>query len=221
MTMFSGIAVAGCDKIQRLVSPGGTGVVRADATVPLIAMEYSFGAARTQDPADKPGVGNMVASLLDEGSGDLDLKTSRTPRSPCHRTQLLDRDHFRGSLRMLKDNKDGSRPAADGADLTAFRGHRRRTDPRASVSEPARHHQPDLARQPQVPEVAFGDHPYGRPANGTLDSVPKIDSRSQGLCPPRDRQGRLADRRSRRCRRRYARRSCSTRHSAACLPRPA
>src|SRR5207244_11557287 len=25
------------------------------------------------------------------------------------------------------------------------------------------------------PEVAFGDHPYGRQANGTLDSVPTID----------------------------------------------
>ena len=24
-------------------------------------------------------------------------------------------------------------------------------------------------------EMAFGDHPYGRPADGTLESVPKID----------------------------------------------
>ena len=43
--------------------------------MPLIAMEYAFGGGAAQDPADKPGVGNMVASLLDEGSADLDSKT--------------------------------------------------------------------------------------------------------------------------------------------------
>ena len=54
-------------KIQHLTSPGG---IQAwfvqDATVPLIAMEYAFGGGATQDPADKPGVGTMVADLLDE-----------------------------------------------------------------------------------------------------------------------------------------------------------
>ena len=63
-------------KIQRLVSPGGIEAwFVQDATVPLIAMEYAFGGGATQDPADKPGVGNMVASLLDEGAGELDSKT--------------------------------------------------------------------------------------------------------------------------------------------------
>ena len=63
-------------KIQRLISPGGIEAwFVQDATVPLIAMEYAFGGGATQDPADKPGVGNMVADLLDEGSGDLDSKT--------------------------------------------------------------------------------------------------------------------------------------------------
>src|SRR5260370_41936297 len=63
-------------KIQHLVSPGGIEAwFVQDATVPLIAMEYAFGGGATQDPADKPGVGNMGADLLDEGSGDLDSKT--------------------------------------------------------------------------------------------------------------------------------------------------
>ena len=63
-------------KIQRLVSPGGIEAwFVQDATVPLIAMEYAFSGGAAQDPSDKPGVGNMVAGLLDEGSGDLDSKT--------------------------------------------------------------------------------------------------------------------------------------------------
>src|SRR5260370_23398928 len=63
-------------KIQHLTSPGGIEAwFVQDATVPLIAMEYAFGGGATQDPADKPGVGNLVAGLLHEGSGDLDSKT--------------------------------------------------------------------------------------------------------------------------------------------------
>src|SRR4029077_19360507 len=63
-------------KIQRLVSPGGIEAwFVQDATVPLIAMEYAFSGGASQDPAAKPGVSNLVADLLDEGSGELDSKT--------------------------------------------------------------------------------------------------------------------------------------------------
>src|SRR6266700_5717754 len=57
-------------KIQRLVSPGGIEAwFVQDATVPLIAMEYAFSGGASRDPAGKPGVANLVADLLDEGSG--------------------------------------------------------------------------------------------------------------------------------------------------------
>src|SRR5207253_89635 len=61
-----------------------------------------------QDPAAKSGVGNMVAGLLDEGSGDLDSKTfhERLERRAIELSFSSTRDYFRGSLRMLKDNKD-------------------------------------------------------------------------------------------------------------------
>ena len=96
-------------KIQRLISPGGIEAwFVQDATVPLIAMEYAFGGGATQDPAGKPGVGNMVADLLDEGSGDLDSKTfhERLDRRAIELSFASTRDTFRGSLRMLKDNRD-------------------------------------------------------------------------------------------------------------------
>ncbi len=61
----------------------------------------------SQDPADKPGVANLVASLLDEGSGDLDSKTfhERLDRRAIELSFSATRDSFRGSLRMLKDTK--------------------------------------------------------------------------------------------------------------------
>ena len=86
-------------KIQRLVSPGGIEAwFVQDATVPLIAMEYAFGGGAAQDPAGRSGVGNMVAELLDEGSGDLDSKTfhERLDRRAIELSFSSSRDYFRG-----------------------------------------------------------------------------------------------------------------------------
>src|SRR6202035_4622297 len=166
-------------KIQHLISPGGIEAwFVQDATVPLIAMEYAFGGGATQDPPDKPGVGNLVASLIDEGSGDLDSKTfhERLDRRAIELSFTSTRDYFRGSLRMLKDNRDEAfdllrmsitSPHFDPADVERIRaqiisGLRRDTTNPTSLAGR------------KFLEVAFGDHPYGRQANGTLESVPKI-----------------------------------------------
>lgn len=166
-------------KIQHLTSPGGIEAwFVQDATVPLIAMEYAFGGGATQDPADKAGVGNLVADLLDEGSGDLDSKTfhERLDRRAIELSFTSTRDSFRGSLRMLKDNKDEAfdllrmaltSPHFDSTDVERIRAQvlsglrRDTTNPTSLASR-------------KFLEIAFGDHPYGRQANGTLESVPKI-----------------------------------------------
>lgn len=167
-------------KIQHLISPGGIEAwFVQDATVPLIAMEYAFGGGATQDPAGKSGVGNMVADLLDEGSGDLDSKTfhERLDRRAIELSFSSSRDNFRGSLRMLRDNRDEAfdllrmaltSPRFEGTDVERIRaqilsGLRRETS------------NPSALASRKFLEVAFGDHPYGRAANGTLESVPKID----------------------------------------------
>ena len=166
-------------KIQHLISPGGIEAwFVQDSTVPLIAMEYAFGGGATQDPAGKPGVGNLVADLLDEGSGDLDSKTfhERLDRRAIELSFQIARDQFRGSLRMLRDNKDEAfdllhmsltSPHFDSADVERIRSqvisglHRDTTNPNAMAGR-------------KFLELAYGDHPYGRPANGTLESVPTI-----------------------------------------------
>jgi zinc protease len=86
------------------------------------------------------------------------------------------RDYFRGSLRMLKDNKDEAfdllrmsltSPHFDSADVERVRAQvisglkRDTTNPGALASR-------------KFLEIAFGDHPYGRPTNGSLESVPNI-----------------------------------------------
>jgi zinc protease len=167
-------------KIQHLTSPGGIEAwFVQDATVPLIAMEYAFGGGATQDPADKPGVGNMVASLLDEGSGDLDSTTfhERLDRRAIELSFSSTRDYFRGSLRMLRDNRDEAfellrtaltSPHFESSDVERIRAQIT-SGLRRDTSSPT-----SLASRKFV-EVTFGDHPYGRQASGTLTSVPSID----------------------------------------------
>src|SRR3954468_16680544 len=172
-------AAQAATKIQRLVSPGGIEAwFVQDATVPLIAMEYAFQGGASQDPAGKPGVGNLVADLLDEGSGDLDSKTfhERLDRRAIELSFSVTRDQFRGSLRMLRDNKDEAfellhtaltSPHFDNVDVERIRsqvisGLRRDTTNPSSLAGR------------KFLELAYGDHPYGRPSNGTLESVPGI-----------------------------------------------
>ena len=168
-------------KIQHLVSPGGIHAwFVQDATVPLIAMEYAFGGGATQDPADKPGVGSLVSNLLDEGSGDLDSRTfhERLDRRAIELSFSSTRDYFRGSLRMLKDNKDEAFDLLRSA-LTS--PHFEKADVervRAQVMSGLRNESssPTALASRKFLETAFGSHPYGRPASGTLESVPKIDA---------------------------------------------
>ncbi|WP_409410963.1 M16 family metallopeptidase [Bradyrhizobium jicamae] len=167
-------------KIQHVVSPGGIEAwFVQDATVPLIAMEYAFSGGASQDPTGKPGVGNLVADLLDEGSGDLDSKTyhERLDRRAIELSFAATRDHFRGSLRMLKDNKD---EAYDLLRMALTSAHFEPTDVeriRAQVISGLRRDStnPSALAGRKFLELAFGDHPYGRQATGTLESVPKIE----------------------------------------------
>ena len=167
-------------KIQHLISPGGIEAwFVQDATVPLIAMEYAFAGGASQDPQAKPGVGNMVASLIDEGSGELDSKTfhERLDRRAIELYFSANRETFRGSLRMLRDNRDEAfdllrmsltSPHFESADTERVRtqvisGLRRDTSSPTSLASR------------KFLEIAFGDHPYGRQPSGTLESVPRID----------------------------------------------
>jgi zinc protease len=167
-------------KIQHLISPGGIEAwFVQDSTVPLIAMEYAFAGGAAQDPAGKPGVANLVASTIDEGSGDLDSKAfhEHLDRRAIELSFSATRDYFRGSLRMLKDNKDEAfdllRMALTSARLDDADVERIRSQIISGLKRDTTN--PTALAGRKFMEVAFGpDHPYGRLASGTLESVPTI-----------------------------------------------
>ena len=179
MTVLTSAPASAAAKIQHLISPGGIEAwFVQDATVPIVAMEFAMSGGAAQDPDGKSGVANMVADLIDEGSGDLDSRTfhERLERRAIDLSFSVSRDFFRGSLRMLKDDKDEafdllrmslSSPHFDSADVERIRtqvlsGLKRETS------------NPSALASRKFLELAYGDHPYGRPTNGNLQSVPRI-----------------------------------------------
>ena len=173
--------VGAASKIEPIVSPGGikAWLVR-EPSVPVVAMDFAFGGGANADPADKPGVGNMVSALLDEGAGDLDARTfqERLEERAIQISFSSGRDHFRGSLVTLSANLDEASnllrlaltaPRFDAAPIERIRGQVLAGLRRATTS-------PNDIANKQWWAAAFPDHPYGRPNNGTLESLPQINA---------------------------------------------
>jgi zinc protease len=165
--------------IEKVVSPGGieAWLVR-DNALPLIALEFAILGSADQDPADKPGVASLAASLFDEGAGSFDATAfhDRLERKAIELGFRVGRDYFRGTLRMLKDNRDEAfdylrlaltEPRFDAEAVERMRAQTMSQLRRETVSPN------DLASRNWW-ATAFPDHPYGRPVNGTLESVPRI-----------------------------------------------
>lgn len=166
-------------RIERVVSPGGieAWLVR-EPSVPLIAMDFAFAGGANQDPAVKPGVSYMVASMMDEGAGSLDARAfqEQLEKNAIELGFRAQRDEMRGSLRVLSERKDAgfemlrlalSSPRFDDEAIERIRAQML-TGLRRETTNPN-----DIASRLWW-RTAFPDHPYGRPLNGTLESVPLI-----------------------------------------------
>ena len=73
--------------IQDVTSPGG---IRAwlveDASIPFTALEIRFRGGANLDPAGKRGVTNLMAALIEEGTGDLDAQGFAAARDALARS---------------------------------------------------------------------------------------------------------------------------------------
>lgn len=167
------------DMVQTITfGPGLVAWLVEDYAVPVVALEFGVKGGAAQDPDGKSGAASMMASLLDEGAGDLDDEA-------FHRALddkaieigfSAERDAFTGRLRTLAQNVDAAfdllklavnAPRFDQDPMERVRGQmlaglrREQNDPEAQAAKAWR-------------MAAFGDHPYARPVNGTFDSLPAI-----------------------------------------------
>ena len=166
-------------KIQAIVSPGGikAWLVR-EPSVPMVALDFAFTGGANADPAGKPGVANMVSSMLDEGAGDLDAQKfqERMEEKAIEIGFTAARDQFRGSLRSLSENLDEAvtllrlaltAPRFDAEAVERIRGQLLAELSRASTN-------PNEIANRRFWATAFPDHPYGRPSKGTPETVSTI-----------------------------------------------
>jgi zinc protease len=172
-------AADAASKIQAITSPGGIKAwMVSEPSIPIVALDYAFTGGANADPADKPGVATMVGSLLDEGAGKLDARAFQEMLEE-RAVQLgftANRDQFRGSLHTLSANLD------EGVDMLRLA----LTEPRFDDEPVARIRdqlQAQLVRNSTNPNdianrawwaAAFPGHPYGRPSNGTRESLGTI-----------------------------------------------
>jgi zinc protease len=165
--------------IERVVSPGGIEAwLVHEPAVPMIAVDFAFSGGAVQDRPGKAGTANLVASLLDEGAGDIESKAfhARLERKAIELGFQTERDSLRGTLRTLTANRDEAfedlrlaltAPRFDQSDVEIIRAQVLSTLRRA-ISSPS-----EIASLSWW-HTAFADHPYGLPVNGTLESVPAI-----------------------------------------------
>jgi zinc protease len=193
LSLFSSEAQA--MKIEEVESPGGiTAWLVENHSVPLIAMRLAFeDAGSAQDPDGREGVAKFLASMLDEGAGDLGAKAFQERMEELAMRMSFDdgRDAFYGSFETLTENRDAA------ARLLALAIAKPRFDEEA-VERMRKQHLANLAfaaRDPtrvaseQWMAEAFAGHPYGRPVNGTPKSVAattRADCRFHGRALAKD-----------------------------------
>ena len=165
--------------IQRVVSPHGiTAWLVEDESIPLISMSFAFEGGAAQDPADKPGVANMLSGLLDEGAGDLDSQAFQARLDELSIAMSFDasRDTFDGSLTTLSANRDEAarllKLALTGPRFDAEPVERVRSQIAGSIKRGQGN--PDQLAAQAMREATYPGHSYGRPVEGTPASVAAI-----------------------------------------------
>jgi zinc protease len=162
----------------RTLANGLTVVVVRQTEQPIVNVRMLIRAGSAQDPADKPGVAEMVATLLDQGT---------TTRSASEIADTI--DYMGGGLGtgagtdlsyantiLLQSNLDeGLQLLADVIRRPAFAQDeldRQREQVLSALK--VSYQDPDYVAGAVVERLIFGFHPYGRPGNGTPESVAAI-----------------------------------------------
>ncbi len=146
-----------------------------DHTNPIITVSLAFRGGSALDPVGKEGLANLVSSTLDEGAGDIKSQEFQQKLEDLAISLSFDSrlDSFSGSLRTLKKNQEIafdlmrlaiSKPRFDSEPVERIR---------SQIIANIRHQSENPRRiaQRTLFTKLFPGHPYGRPSNGTEESV--------------------------------------------------
>lgn len=165
--------------IQRVVSDKGIEAwLVEEHAVPLIVMEAAWDAGSAQDPEGKEGLSVMLASLMDEGAGELDSQAYQRALAELA-VQLgfnANRDTLDVKLKTLSEHRDAAfallkkaleEPCFDEEAVARIRDQLKVAVAR-DLDNPG-----DIASRAWY-EAALGGHPYARPTKGTEETLSAI-----------------------------------------------
>ncbi len=162
--------------VQEVKSPGGITAWLVEAPdIPFVALEIRFRGGAALDAPGKEGSVALMAGLLEEGTGDLDAQGFAAARDALAASYRFgaSTDTVSVSARFLSENRDRAvdllrralvEPAFAPDALERVRGQVL-AGLRSEAQDPAA-----LASR-AFDRVAFGDHSYARPTDGTLETV--------------------------------------------------
>ena len=167
--------------IQEIVTPRGLSVwLVEDHSLPVISMNFAFAGGSTQDPPGKEGLAYLMSGTMDEGAGDMDAQAFQARLDALSMRLYFDsgRDHFFGTMQTLAAN------TADAFDMLRLALAAPRFDAdavdriRAQIVAGLRSREkdPEYIASRTFFQAAFGDHPYGAPTRGTIESMEALDS---------------------------------------------
>ncbi|HEV7479885.1 MAG TPA: pitrilysin family protein, partial [Roseiarcus sp.] len=147
--------------------------------VPLVSLEFAMRGGSAQDPAEKAGLGALMSAVLDEGAGDLDSQAFHRALDEIavEMSFHCDRDHWSGRMRTLTKNLDRA------AELLRLAVNAPRFDEepfervREHMNARLRHdaNDPATLASRSWKAKSFPDHPYGQPAEGTLETLARVE----------------------------------------------
>ena len=166
---------------QVVVSPGGiTAWLVEDHANPMISVSLVFRGGAAADPANRTGRSTLVSGMLDEGAGEIDSRAFQDRLDALNVSLGFSaaRDSFSGGMETLSANRNAAfdllrlaltQPRFDAEPLermrTAFltRLRQRQESPSARAAD-------------ALFACLFPDHPYGRPPQGTPESLRAISA---------------------------------------------
>ncbi len=166
-------------EVQRVVSPGGIEAwLVEEHAVPFMSMRFAFRGGAKLDPIGKEGLAELASGTLNEGAGDLDaLAYQKAIDDNAIRLGFeAGLDEFGGTMQTLTERRDRAfellalaltEPIFDAGAVDRVRGQILSGLERETKN-------PNAVAQKLWQSTVFPDHPYGRPASGTIDGVTAI-----------------------------------------------
>ncbi|MDP5360356.1 MAG: insulinase family protein, partial [Paracoccaceae bacterium] len=146
-----------------------------EPAIPFIALEIRFRGSSSLDLPGKRGATNLMAALLEEGSGDMnaqEFQTALEALAASFSFRALD-DTLSISARFLTENKAEAlallRQALIEPRFDQDALDRVRPQVLSGIASDAK--DPNSIASAAFDAAAFGDHPYGSAIDGTVESV--------------------------------------------------